>query len=254
MTANAGTMALSASLEDYLEAIFQIVKVKQAARAKDISDRMQVSRSSVTGALHALAERELINYAPYDIVTLTDRGRTVAEDVVGRHEALRRFFVKILAVDDAEADAAACKLEHAIPEVILDRFALFIDFLEKCPRGGESWLTEFATYCENRKKSLNCEQCVAGILEAVRSGNMKQTAASGPATTLASVKPGQSCKIVKIGGVGGIRRRLLDMGATAGTRVEVERVAPLGDPMEIKLKGYHLTLRKEEARRIEVEL
>ncbi len=72
------------------------------------------------------------------------------------------------------------------------------------------------------------------------------------ALTLKSLKPGERGAIVKISGGGSIRRRLLDMGATAGTEVKVERVAPLGDPIEIKIKGYNLTLRKEEAERISV--
>ena len=66
---------LSASLEDYLKAIFRIVAVKQAARAKDISARLSVSNSSVTGALRTLADRGLINYAPYDLITLTPLGQ-----------------------------------------------------------------------------------------------------------------------------------------------------------------------------------
>jgi ferrous iron transport protein A len=77
-------------------------------------------------------------------------------------------------------------------------------------------------------------------------------AADQPAVTLDAIKPGNEASIVKISGTGSVRRRLLDMGATAGTVVCVKRVAPLGDPIEIKIKGYHLTLRKEEARRIAV--
>ena len=59
---------------------------------------------------------------------------------------------------------------------------------------------------------------------------------------------------MKVAGVGGIRRRLLDMGVTAGTAFTVERIAPFGDPMDLRIKGYHLSLRKSEARRIEVRL
>ena len=92
--------ALTASLEDYLEAIFHIVSKKQAARAKDISDRMGVNKSSVTGALQALAERGLVNYAPYDIVTLTGRGQAAAEKLVRRHEVLKQFLVGVLAVNE----------------------------------------------------------------------------------------------------------------------------------------------------------
>jgi DtxR family Mn-dependent transcriptional regulator len=84
-------LTLSASLEDYLEAIFHISSHKQAAKAKDIAERLHVRASSVTGALRQLAERGLVNYAPYDLITLTATGRKAAESVVQRHAALRTF-------------------------------------------------------------------------------------------------------------------------------------------------------------------
>jgi len=118
---------LTASLEDYLEAIFRIVRDKQAVRAKDVGERLDVSRSSVTGALHALADRELINYAPYDVITLTDRGRAVAEQIVRRHDVIRDFFLKVLDVPEGDAETAACNMEHAIPESVLERFVEFVD-------------------------------------------------------------------------------------------------------------------------------
>jgi len=71
---------------------------------------------------------------------------------------------------------------------------------------------------------------------------------------LKELKPNEKGKVVKVGGRGSVHRRLLDMGLVAGTEVEVERVAPLGDPIEVKVKGYHLTLRKEEAANIQVEV
>ena len=251
--AEISSMELSASLEDYLEAIFRIIQDKQAARAKDIGKRLNVGRSSVTGALHALAQRELINYAPYDVITLTDKGRTVALDVTRRHEVLRDFFVKVLAVGETDADAAACKMEHAIPEGVLQRFVEFVEFVDRCPRGGSKWIKGFGYSCHNDKKAGNCVKCVELVLDEVRSKQVITTAQKQTSTTLASLKPGDRAAIVKITGTGSIRRRLLDMGATAGTLVEVERVAPLGDPIEVKIKGYHLTLRKEEAQRIVVE-
>ena len=78
-------MVLSKSLEDYLEVIYHIVVVEQAAKAKDIAQKMQVKASSVTGALRQLAERDLVNYSPYDQITLTRKGMEVAQDVVRRH-------------------------------------------------------------------------------------------------------------------------------------------------------------------------
>ncbi|KAA0892127.1 FeoA family protein [Oryzomonas rubra] len=72
---------------------------------------------------------------------------------------------------------------------------------------------------------------------------------------LAMMKPGQQGKIVHIGtAVGPIKRRLMDMGVLAGEPVRVEKVAPLGDPIEVTIKGYHLSLRKKEAEGIEVEV
>lgn len=73
------------------------------------------------------------------------------------------------------------------------------------------------------------------------------------ANTLDSLKVGQKAKVVALSGASGsLRRRLLDMGLTPNTQVEVIRVAPLGDPMELEVRGYALTMRKADAQLIEV--
>ncbi len=74
------------------------------------------------------------------------------------------------------------------------------------------------------------------------------------AKSLAELKPGEKGKIVRVRGKGSVHRRIIDMGVVTGTEVEMQRVAPLGDPIEIKVKGYCLTLRKEEASNIFVEV
>jgi Fe2+ transport system protein FeoA len=70
---------------------------------------------------------------------------------------------------------------------------------------------------------------------------------------LSQLKPKERGTIVKVGGDRPVRRRILDMGVVPGTEVEVVKVAPLGDPVELLIRGYHLSLRKEEAREILVE-
>ena len=70
--------------------------------------------------------------------------------------------------------------------------------------------------------------------------------------TLDKVKTGHGGVIVQIGGQGMLRRRLLDMGLTPKTRVMVRKVAPMGDPIELYLRGYELTIRAEEAANIEI--
>ena len=71
---------------------------------------------------------------------------------------------------------------------------------------------------------------------------------------LSELRPTEKGTIVKVGGQGAVRRRILDMGVVAGSEVEMERVAPMGDPVEIRIKGYSLSLRKEEAGGVQVEV
>jgi len=71
--------------------------------------------------------------------------------------------------------------------------------------------------------------------------------------TLADLKPGQSGRIVAVASSGALRRRLMDMGLLPGQEIRVEKVAPLGDPLEIQVRSYHLSLRRAEAEGIAVE-
>ncbi|MBQ9069248.1 MAG: ferrous iron transport protein A [Eggerthellaceae bacterium] len=71
--------------------------------------------------------------------------------------------------------------------------------------------------------------------------------------TLDNVKPGETVKVVKLLGDGGTKRRIMDMGVTKGVEVYVRKVAPLGDPVEVTIRGYELSLRKAEAERVQVE-
>ena len=71
--------------------------------------------------------------------------------------------------------------------------------------------------------------------------------------TLKEVKPGATVRITRIGGAGAMRRRIQEMGVTKGTEVYVRKVAPLGDPIEVLVRGYELSLRKADAELIEVE-
>ncbi len=71
--------------------------------------------------------------------------------------------------------------------------------------------------------------------------------------TLKQVKPGETVKVVKLHGEGALKRRIMDMGITKGVEVFVRKVAPLGDPIEIKVRGYELSLRKADAELIDVE-
>lgn len=130
---------LSSSLEDYLETIYEIAESKGAARPKDIADHLQVKPASVTGALKHLAEKELVNYAPYDVVTLTAAGKKIAREIQRKHKALFGFFTNVLDIDTQEAEDFACKMEHNIPDHVLERFIGFSEFVQRCPNSGAVW-------------------------------------------------------------------------------------------------------------------
>ena len=156
---------LSASLEDYLEAILAIVEQKRAARVKDIVASLKVKPSSVSAALRLLTDRGLINYAPHDIITLTDAGEAIARGIALRHEKLRYFLEHILCVDPVEADAGACGLEHAVSAQVLERLIRFVQFVEQCPRTGQQWIEEFRRFCERGSFRNDCEACITQCLE-----------------------------------------------------------------------------------------
>lgn len=150
---------LSASLEDYLETIHHIVEEKQVARAKEIAARLKVSRSSVTEAFRSLSQKGLINYAPYEVITLTPAGTKAARDVIRRHRALKDFFLRVLAVDEELAEEGACRIEHTAPRPIIDRLSQLMNYLDECPRGGEDWLKNFNRYCQTGETPDKCRQC-----------------------------------------------------------------------------------------------
>lgn len=72
-------------------------------------------------------------------------------------------------------------------------------------------------------------------------------------STLKQAKIGQSVKVVKLNGEGAVKRRIMDMGITKGVEIYVRKVAPLGDPIEITVRGYELSIRKADAEMIEIE-
>jgi DtxR family Mn-dependent transcriptional regulator len=166
---NDASEGLSASLEDYLEVIFHLEKSNRVARAKDIADQMNVQRASVTGALKALAGKGLINYSPYSYITLTSAGRDIAEDIIRRHETLKEFFITALQLTPEEAEANACRIEHAINPNAVERLVRLLEFIKICPRTAMDWFDAFARYCQRGIQTSNCEECLKDCLDRVAS-------------------------------------------------------------------------------------
>ena len=118
--------SISSSLEDYLEAIYEIYTEKRGVKAIDISKKLGVGRSSVTEALKTLAQKHLVNYSRYGVLSLTSAGEDAAKNVIVKHKVLYNFFKNKLNLDEQEAQENACRVEHVLSE---KAFRSLIDFV-----------------------------------------------------------------------------------------------------------------------------
>lgn len=148
------TMDLSASLEDYLEAIFNIGRGCEDVHSKEIAEMLGVAKSSVTGALRMLKKKELVHYKPYGCVTLTDAGRSVAAEIVHKHNILSAFFIDVLGVDESTAQRAACRAEHALGTEIIERLLCFIEFVTKTANEGQGVVERFEDFRRDRTPTI----------------------------------------------------------------------------------------------------
>jgi DtxR family Mn-dependent transcriptional regulator len=144
---------LSASLEDYLEAIFNLAGESKVARSKDIAGLLGVSRASVTCALRVLKEKGLANYKPYDFVTLTEAGQTAAAEIAQKHSVLKSFFINVLGIEKEVAQQAACKAEHALGPEVIARLLLFIEFVAENSEKGYGLADKFKNSYKKQQKA-----------------------------------------------------------------------------------------------------
>lgn len=232
---------LSATMEDYLEAIYALEQSQQVARVRDIAQHLQVKMPSVSGALKALKARDLVNHEAYGYVTLTPQGRRLALQVYRRHQVMVGFMQRIMRIPSEQAEPEACRLEHALSAEVLNRLLALTEFMQTAPQVEQAWLQYLEEY------ETTEDACELPVEQDVN--------LPGPEiVTMDRVEPGTVARIVRVCGRGPVRRRLLDMGLRSGVLVRIVRFAPLGDPIEIKVMDYHLSLRREEAANLQVEV
>ena len=243
---------LSRSLEDYLEAIYNLKVRSQVARVKDIAREMEVKMPSVTGALRSLVSKGLVKHQPYECVELTEQGLGLARDIAHRHSAVREFLIGVLGLAEADAEKEACGIEHAIEADTLGRLLKFVDFVRVLGPAKPLSINDFRYYLKHGVYPDGFQPTV--IVPNSADDDALPLRPTITSTKLSDLKPGMKGRIAFVSGKGAIRKRLMDMGLTSDARFEVVRVAPLGDPVEIKIRGYHLSLRNSEADSIEVEV
>jgi DtxR family Mn-dependent transcriptional regulator len=146
----------TASMEDYLEAIANLGEGRKVVRVKQISEILGVKMPSVSSALKKLSEQELVEHERYGHIKLTPEGDKVARDVIYRHEALARFFVQALGINRETAEEDACKIEHVISPLSMERLAKFVEFIEACPLGSANFPSRYEYYLEHGELPQDC--------------------------------------------------------------------------------------------------
>lgn len=233
-------VSLSPTLEDYLEAIYQISLFNKVARSMEIADKLNVKRSSVTVALRSLADKGLINYQARSYVTLTDDGMSAARCVDRKHHVLSDLFIKLLGMTESEADKAACGMEHGMTAEVCKKMTALMNALNSDQSLAEKMIKSISEY----EKEIDCNSDCGYKPSSEKEPESEQKPAL---YDLNALKPGQRGIIERILGSGALKKRLREMGVTHGQEILVERAAPLDDPIEIRVRNFHMSLRRDEA-------
>jgi DtxR family Mn-dependent transcriptional regulator len=209
---------MSASTEEYLEALYTLTQDGAAASTSDISKRLNIAPASVTEMLKKLADNGYVNYSPYQGVTLTPKG----------------FLHDILHIGNDKVHKEACAMEHALSDETERALCQTLKSPDKCPDDGK-----VIPPCNLGFSSCDeCRKWGPDNLEGV--GRRKANVVS-----MSSLKEKQEGTIAFIRGDNKVLRRLLDMGLTPGTKIKVSRIAPLKGPVEIAVRGSKLALGDE---------
>ncbi|MCI0482096.1 MAG: metal-dependent transcriptional regulator [Candidatus Dadabacteria bacterium] len=132
--------------EDYLEAINTVVRRKGYAKVSDISKILAVGPPSVTEMFKKLSDEGYVNYERYSGVTLTPKGRKIAEETRTKHNTIKEFLL-ILGIEEAIADEDACKIEHTVNPETMSRLTNFVSFVKK-KDDNPRWLDHFRYFHE----------------------------------------------------------------------------------------------------------
>lgn len=151
---------LTESLEKYLLAIYEIVQVNKAARVKDVSNFLKIGAPATSDAVKTLAARGFINYVPYGIITLTEKGSKRAEEKIYRHKTISNFLEKVLLVDFDKIEESSKQVEYSMPEDVLDKFVSFLTFMETCSCKEPKWVKSYKYYSKHGKMLEKCTSCI----------------------------------------------------------------------------------------------
>jgi DtxR family Mn-dependent transcriptional regulator len=136
------------NIEDYLEAIWDLQKNKGYIKVKDIADKLEVTRPSVSEMIKKLSENEYIIYEKYGGIIFTGRGKKLAQEIKKRHNLFVEF-LRIIGVSEENAQQDACKLEHDVSPETITCLLEFVEFISLLPESSK-WKENFQEYLKKR--------------------------------------------------------------------------------------------------------
>jgi len=233
---------MSASTEEYLEALYNLTQDNKTAGTSEISKRLKIAPASVTEMLKKLSEDGLVNYSPYQGVTLTEKGMKIAAKMTRKHRLLERFLHDILKIDNNKVHDEACEMEHALSDETERALCLTLKSPDKCPDD-----ENVIPACELNFPTCNeCRKWSGDNVEKIGRRNTN-------IVSISTLKERQKGTVAFIRGDKKVLRRLLDLGLTPGTKVSVTRVAPMKGPVELSIRGSKLALGDKIACNVFVE-
>ena len=130
---------MSPSLEQYIEAIADLLTKDKVCSVSDIAEQVQVSRPAASRAVRELSDQELVEHRSYGYVDLTSMGQSIAEKLTARHEVLYEFLREVLLFDEDWADQEACRLEHQLDDPLVERISELNKFFAADDDLGAQW-------------------------------------------------------------------------------------------------------------------
>jgi DtxR family transcriptional regulator, Mn-dependent transcriptional regulator len=231
-------MALSsASVEEYLEAIYGLNEKGKLAKNQDLSEKLNVSPPSVTQMIQRLAEEGLVIYEPYKGTQLTGKGMALAQKVVRKHRLLEVFLHDILKLPKENVHDQACKMEHTLTDETASALCKVLNNPERCI--DEDVIPECSLNVQD------CQEC-----EEARSKYQEFPLI----TQLSNLKPTEEGKVAFIRGGKQSSKRIQEMGLTPGTHIKMVNSAPFKGPIEVEVRGTNLALGRGLASQVFIEV
>ncbi len=232
---------LSGNVEEYLELLYKLGPNGERVSTSMISENLKIAPASATQMLKKLADKGYVEYSPYKGVILTENGLKIAKKVTRKHRLLERFLCDILKIKSDKIHDQACEMEHVLSDDAERALCHLLEQPNKCP--GDSVIPE----CD--LKFTTCEECKERKeVDVEEVGKRNENLIS-----ILDLNEHKKGRVSFIRGDHKVIRRLLDMGITIGAIISVIKVAPLGGPVEVAVRGSKLALGRDIASNVFIE-